>query len=483
MKNSCHALPFIKSFLLAICVLLASCGGGGGGAATSPVESNSPALTPSVSTPLSAGYPGEPTSCSIADQRLWLNAYMQDQYFWNANLGTPNQSARSIDEYFRSLLFTPIDRYSFSQQEGQFTEFFNAGSRTGYGYSLAFPDESQNTLKFRVIEPLSPAAAAGLKRGDTLLAIDGFSASDIMNGALTSVTTAGITRTFTIETSTGQAKTITLVSRNFALSPVLVDRVFTSANGSKVGYFAYQDFTPSSLSALGQTFNRFRAANITELIVDLRYNSGGSVVVSRALASMIGGPSLEGQVFASIRYNPQNRNDDFDYLFTASPASLPAAPLAGLAQVFFITSPNTASASELVINSLFPFKKVVTVGATTFGKPYGFLPRSACDTTYSAVNFETFNAAGNGRFNNGIAATCSAPDDLSKALGDPTEARTAAALGFIQTNSCPVVRASLQSRQFADQQIRAQEATTNIASRRWLEPAFGEVSKPAMIAD
>jgi carboxyl-terminal processing protease len=63
---------------------------------------------------------------------------------------------------------------------------------------------------------------------------------------------------------------------------------------------------------------------------------------------------------------------------------------------------------------------VVNIGAATFGKPYGFQPRSACNTVYSAVNFETFNAADVGRYTSGLAATCNVTDDLSKALGDPT---------------------------------------------------------------
>lgn len=483
MKTNPNTKFYVSWLFVAVCVLTVSCGGGGGGSTNAPVEGNITVAPQPISILLTAGYPGEPTSCSAADQRLWLKAYMGDQYFWNANLGQANQAAISIDGFFRSLLFTPTDRYSNSQELGPFTQFFTEGTRTGYGYSMAFSDASQSKLQFRVVEPLSPAAAAGLQRGDTILAIDGFSPASIVNGSLTNVTTAGITRTFSVEPSMGPVKTVTVVSRNFMLSPVLADKVFTSASGARVGYLAYQDFTTASLPELGRAFNRFRAAAATELIVDLRYNGGGSVTVARALASLIGGTGLEGQTFASIRFNSQNRVEDFDYAFTASRSSLPAAPLAGLTQVVFITSPNTASASELVINSLFPFKKVVTIGASTFGKPYGFQPRSACGTVFSAVNFETFNAAGNGRFDAGLPATCNAPDDLSKALGDPEEGRTAAALGFIQTRACPVVASNLRSNQPPGQLNQLQEATGNIANRRLLEPAFGEVAKPGMVAD
>ena len=475
--------------VLAFCSLLAACGGGssGGVAGLSPAPAQVPVQTNA------AGYPGEPSSCSVADQRRWLNDYMADKYFWSANLRTPNAAATSLDAYFKSLLFLPIDRYSSSQEATQFTQFFTEGTRTGFGYSLAFADASQTTLLVRSVETAGPAAAAGLRRGDIVLSINGLGPAQIANGELSSVNTVGVTRTFSLADTyvasgapgvPGASRLLTLTSRNFALTPVVTDKIFTSSSGAKVGYLAYQEFTPSSVGALGEVFTRFRAAGVTELIVDLRYNGGGSVVVARALASLIGGATLDGKVFAKLRFNAKNAADsDFDYNFTASTSALPSPPLDGLSRVFFITSPNTASASELVINALGPFKKVINIGATTFGKPYGFLPRQACNTVYSAINFETFNAADFGRYNNGLPATCQVADDLSKALGDPTERRTAAALGFIQTGACPVVTANLQANSQSGQPYSAQAATDSVAVTRWQEPAFGEVTAPAMVLD
>ena len=475
MKRSFYAIA------LALCAVLAACGGGGSDGGGAVGSSPAPLAVPAQTN--ASGYPGDPSSCSVADQRGWLNDYMMDKYFWNANLGIANAAATSLDTYFDSLLFVPIDRYSYSEEVEQFTQFFAEGTRTGFGYSLAFADATQTRLLVRTVEAAGPAAAAGLQRGDTVLSINGLSPAQIANGELASVNTVGVTRTFSLADASGTARLLTMTSRNFALASVVTDKIFNAASGAKVGYLAYQEFSPSSVGALGEVFNRFRAGGVTELIVDLRYNSGGSVVVARALASLIGGAALDGKVFAKLRFNAKNTDSDFDYNFTASPSTLPSPPLEGLARVFFITSPNTASASELVINALAPFKNVINIGAATFGKPYGFLPRQACNTVYSAVNFETFNAADVGRYNNGLPATCSVADDLSKALGDPTERRTAAALGFIQTSACPAVTAGLQANSRPDQLNRSQIAINSIANKRWKEPAFGEVSAPAMVID
>ncbi len=459
----------LPAFTLALSTLLAACGGGGGSA-------------PASSTTTTAAYGAQPASCSIPDQRTWLKAYMADQYFWNANLGAGNDSAASMDAYFQSLLYRPADRFSYTQSTAQFTQFFTEGTRTGYGYSLAFADATQTALQVRVIEPQSPVAAAGLVRGDTIVSIDGYSSAQITAGALTTVDTAGVSRSFTVRNTGGTTRSFTVTSANYTLTPVLNASVLTAPNGAKVGYLAYQEFITSSASALGNAFNTFRAAGVTELIVDLRYNGGGSVTTARNLASMMGGSSLNGQIFAGLRFNSQNSISNFNYAFTSNTATLPAAPLEGLNRVFVIASASTASASELVINSLKPFRNVITIGAATYGKPYGFQPRDACGITYSAVNFDSVNASGVGGYTSGLPATCAMSDDLSKQLGDPAERRIAAALSYIQNGACPPVAVNPDALQASARASSALGDGSGPTGTRG-EPAFGELTRPAMLAD
>ena len=217
----------VSALLFAVCSLLVACGGGGGGE------------LPAASSGSVATYGVQPASCSIPDQRTWLKAYMADKYFFNANLGAGNDSSATMDAYFQSLLYSPTDRFSFTQSITQFTQFFTEGTRTGYGYSLAFSDAARTVLQVRFIEPKSPVAAAGMVRGDTIISIDGYSPAQIAAGALATVDTAGVPRSFTFRDAGGTTRSFTVTSANFLLTAVLNASVLTVPNGVKIGYLAY----------------------------------------------------------------------------------------------------------------------------------------------------------------------------------------------------------------------------------------------------
>lgn len=432
--------------LLGLLGLLGACGGSGDPAPAAAVPDG---VTPDVAVPgpvipvvvpPEVAVPVQTAGCSDPEQRDRLHTYMQDQYFWNQPLRSPLATAPDMNSYFRSMLNLPQDRYSYTQQTQAFEQFHTEGNRTGFGYTLVWADILQTQLRVRHVEPRSPVAAAGLRRGDRVLGIDGLGPRAIAQGGLPAVTTPGIARRFTVLGADGQQREFAAVSADFALSPVTDARVIDvpAAQGVvKVAYMAFHEFIIAGETDLDRAFTLFNTAGATELVLDLRYNGGGSVVLARGLASMIGGPQLEGKTFADIRFNSRNADRDFIMPLTTNVGLLPGPVFRNLTRVFVIVSPSTASASELVINALRPFMPVVLVGGTTFGKPYGFQPRTSCGVTYSAVNFETLNALGQGRYESGFAPDCQAVDDLDHALGDPAEARLAAALHHVRLGGCP----------------------------------------------
>lgn len=393
--------------------------------------------------------PQPPQACSIPDQRESLRAFMSEQYYWYAHLAEPAQGTSTMEDYFQSMLYRPTDRYSYAQPTAAYTQIFKEGRRTGYGYTVAWDDDAHTALRIRMVEPLSPFARAGIVRGDTVLSMDGVGPEGIVGGQLPVVTTEGVPRSVTYRNAAGETRTVTVVSEDFALTPLAARRVLdVSRDGTpvKVGYLAYHQFVSYTLNDLGAAFAEFASAGVSELVLDLRYNGGGSVTVSRDLASMIGGQRTADKLFAYLRFNDKQiaRNIRVGFNSAGSPPGLPLPE--GLARVVVITSPGTASASELVINGLKPFIDVVVVGETTYGKPFGFIPRDHCGTVYNAVQFVTLNSVGSGDYTNGFAPDCAVPDDLDRPLGDPSERRLRAALDYVATGKCSVAEAPMSAR-------------------------------------
>jgi hypothetical protein len=106
--------------------------------------------------------------------------------------------------------------------------------------------------------------------------------------------------------------------------------------------------------------------------------------------------------------------------------------------VLVLTGARTCSASELVVNGLAPHMNVVTLGGTTCGKPFGFNPVASCGNTFSAVNFQSYNAASFGGYETGLTPTCPVAEEFADALGNPAERLTAAALSYLNNGgTCP----------------------------------------------
>jgi len=409
---------------VALAVALTACGGGGGSA------------------------PSGSASCDVASQNAWLRGYMRDWYFWASVAPNPDPAGyTTVQDYFNALLYpgdtvVPKDRWSYIEDSARYNQFFGEGKTLGYGMSVNGL-ELTLPLKVRYVDPGSPAAAAGLKRGDVIDSINGRTSAELIAAndfAALTPGQAGDVLTVVIET-TGGTKTVALTATTYDLVPVPTSTVVTLGNGTKAGYLVLKDFITQAETPLANALAQFRAAGATELIVDLRYNGGGRVSTATLLASLISGAGRNGAVFARLSYNAQHAGSN--NVFTLSTEPGPA-----FSRVVIITGTRTCSASELLVNGLKPYADVVTIGGTTCGKPFGFNPVESCGSTYSVVNFETVNALGDGRYYNGIAATCPISDDFSGELGDPAEKLTAAAESYLQTGVCPPPGAAAQSSPF-----------------------------------
>lgn len=427
--------PWRQALAAAVAALsLAACGGGSDG-----------------------GAPTGATSCEPAAQKDWLRAYMQDWYLWSGSAPNPEPGGYpTLAAYFEALQFqgagaVPADRWSYLQDSASYNQFFAEGRTMGYGIFVNGL-ELELPLRIRMVEPQSPAAAAGLQRGDLIVSVNGRSAADMVAANDFSVFSAakeGDVLTLVIERG-GVQSTAGVTATTYSLTPVPVAQVLTLADGTKAGYVVLKDFITQAEAPLAAALADFRAANATELIVDLRYNGGGRVSTANALASQIAGAAHQGKTFTQLRYNAAHQASNSTFVFAAAPG-----PAFG--RVVVLTGPRTCSASELVVNGLKPHVQVVTVGGTTCGKPFGFNPVESCSTTFSAVNFQAYNAADQGDYYDGIAPTCAAADTFTGALGDPAEALTAAAAGYLESGSCAIAGSAETKRALAARARRGSE--------------------------
>jgi len=375
-------------------------------------------------------------SCDLAGQQDWLRSYMLDWYYWTGVAPNPAPAGfTTLQAYFDALRYPGTatqrgDVWSYFQDTASYNQFFAEGQTLGYGLFVN-GGERQLPLKVRMTEPQSAAAAAGLVRGDTIVSVNGIAAADLINGdfALLSPARAGDQITVVADTASGR-RTIVLTAAVYDLTPVPVSTVLTLPDGRKAGYVVLKDFIVQAEAPLAAALASFRAAGAAELIVDLRYNGGGRISTANRLASLIAGAGQPGALFTELRYNAAHQGSNSRYLLETQPG-----PAFG--RVLVLTGWRTCSASELIVNGLAPYATVVTLGGTSCGKPYGFSPVASCGNTFSAVNFQSYNAAGYGGYDNGIAPSCPVADNFSGSFGDPADSLTAAATSYLQTGACP----------------------------------------------
>ena len=181
----------------------------------------------------------------------------------------------------------------------------------------------------------------------------------------------------------------------------------------------------------------FDSQDIDDLVLDLRYNTGGLAYLASELAFMIAGPrATENKLFLGTIYNGKRPSGPSPF-YSISSIGLPL-PSLNLERVFVLTTPDTCSASEAIINGLRGIDvEVVLIGDTTCGKPYGFVPEDDCGTTYFTIQFRAVNDKGFGSYADGFQPTCQARDDIRYPLSDPRETILGTALYYIDSGQCP----------------------------------------------
>ncbi|MBT3136622.1 peptidase [Alteromonas sp. ALT199] len=486
--------------------LLTGCGGGGGSSSNTPVATTpTTPTTPVTSEPEWEAGVYEPQSEFIAkcetprsgidpftgsaypdtqgtamDEKLWLRSWTNDTYLWYDEVDDNDPENFSILAYFDQLKTneltpsgTPKDNFHFSQDTAEYNELSQSGISSGFGFSWEFGSNTvPRELTVRYTEPGSPAAAANVPRGAKVVSINGVDfVNDNTQQGVNALNDglfpddAGTTTSFQFELIDGTNMSVDITSADINVTPVQNVKVFDTENG-KTGYFQFNTFIVTAQEGLIDAFDTFVDQNVTELVMDLRYNGGGRLALASQLSYMVAGPNqTNNATFETLQFNDKNPTTNPVTGDTISPTPFyrnvidynaglltdTLLPSLSLTRVYVISTGATCSASEAVMNALRGIDvEVVQIGSTTCGKPYGFYPTDNCGETYFTIQFQGVNNKGFGDYADGFMPTttpnfdfelpgCDVEDDFTASLGDPNEGMLSAALEFAATGSCPEV--------------------------------------------
>ena len=465
------------SFVLAIS--LAACGGEGS-SPTPPISGGGPTPTPT------------PSACSLRAQQDFADQVLNEWYLFPDLLATVNQASVTSLQAYLDARVAPAraqnrDRgFTFATSIAEENALINSGSSAGFGIRLAFDTDARRVFVMEAFEGAN-GLAAGLDRGSEITAIGTTSAnlqtvSSLMaSGGAQAVidalgpTTAGVARVLRFVQPGGATIESNIVKTDFALDPVS-DRyglLILNDGGKQVGYINLRTFIiADAATQLRQAYGQLAAQGITELIIDLRYNGGGLVSVADTMGDLMGAGRV-GQIWSRTVLRPSKSSENETRTFRSEANAI--APT----RIAFITTGATASASELVANSMIPYvgNGLALIGANTTGKPvgqFGF-DLAACDLRVRAVTFQTVNAAGQGEYFSGLASvfpnTCRAGDDITRPLGDPAEASIATALDFLAGRSCaaPITGGTINIAGGVDQSQRTR-AGLDLPERVMVQP-------------
>nr|WP_294870797.1 S41 family peptidase [uncultured Pedobacter sp.] len=479
MKNSL-VKNYVIGSVLGICIVFSACKKNKTTPDPEPQDTQNTKQTPTTN------------RVDLTNDSLFL--YAKEVYFWNESLPTydafePRQysanGGTNLEKYEANLYnivkASKSPDYLSNQPEPKYSYIFDKadknptasipgtklsvdlegnGNDVGLRFGYFGPSNSDYDIFVTAVYPNSPAAKAGFKRGDEITSVNGVTYGTNFSVEVDKIQSALEGATITLMGKNGSVSfTKTLNKSLYKSSPIYKDTVFT-ASSKKIGYLAYARFSnkENSESALTAVFNNFAAKGVTDLIVDLRYNGGGYISTAQHLINLIAPTGTSGVMFtehfnatmqnkkATILKNQPAVNDDgqavgtyFDEDYTVSGNTTTfqkTGNLTGVKNIVFIVEQYTASASELVINSLKPHMTVKLVGETSYGKPVGFFPitlENKYDVYFSM--FETKNSVGGGGYYTGMVPDVKgfefASGDVMYDFGNPKDDCTAEAINIL----------------------------------------------------
>jgi len=352
-------------------------------------------------------------------QKSFLYSLFKTEYLWSNKVeDVEYDKYETPQEMIDALKYEVYDKWSYSQTRQEYDDFAN---QVGGGFGCSYYKAQIRNIKIG-----SPCDKAGLKRGDYLINIDD---EDITTQLyINAEKQLDEEVVFTIIRDTKEL--------NISIAPTIYSydvtqaQIFINSDGRKVAHLIFDEFTSASSQEIDEDFTYFKENDVEELVIDLRYNYGGSVAVASILMDKIAAYNNDENLQFYLKFNQNNSYKNSYYYFDKDENSL------DLDRVFFLTSNDSVSASEILINGLKPYMDVVLVGSKTRGKPVGMQGRVNKGLIYWLINFLIYNSQDYGEYFSGIEVDCSSDDNLSFERTDENDYMLSEALHYIENGNC-----------------------------------------------
>ncbi len=396
----------------------------------------------------------------------WVTGEMRDWYYWNK--GIPANSVLNFklepEEFFESIL-NKDDRFSWIDKVENLKDDL-AGVTTTTGLNFGLVRDGDTVIGFvRYVVPKSPADLAGIERGMFFTRVNGNNMTVANYNSILDPYYKGESFSVQLANLDGnnfqETTKIDLAAVKVSEPAVYLYKTITTESGRKVGYLFYNRFLSDSperthSNELFEAFQYFKTQGVQDLILDIRYNLGGSIAISGLLSALIMPSFDENKMYVEYKYN-----DDLNELLDAfrfhsfkslfSKEWLPKVPVANLNlnKVYVLATFNSASASELVINNLRPYMNVIHIGDSTRGKNEGSItiedervPRQI-DWAIQPIILKLANAEHYGDYHKGLGPTFVAKEGYElKPLGDKEDPLVKVALAQIDPSMAVKARAT-----------------------------------------
>ena len=387
-------------------------------------------------------------ACENDGQKQFVLDNLYAWYLWNDLLppniniedyATPEELVVEVTTTFgpKDTNGNPVDRFSSVGSAQADAEFFGEGKFEGFGFSYRTVDAATDDIRLSRVFSGSPAEMGGLARGQQFVSLDGRSIAEIQANEGIGAAFGNTTVLFEMRNPDGTVISSSITKDVVTITPVPQWRLIDMGPGvPAVGYMELAQFISTADPVFDTVFQAFRDAQVTDVIIDLRYNGGGLVSTANLLGDYLGGAVAQNLVFSSTEFNADraaaNNNMEFFNLLGNS---------INLDSLVVVATRGTASASELVTNGMIPHVRVAIVGDRTFGKPVGQIGLTFCDKILRPTSFRTANADGAGDYFDGLPVDCPVADDLNFAVGADDDPNMVAAMSYLNTGACPVAAA------------------------------------------